>query len=250
MVMGKLIKSFFGGNTISPAPVIEAPYERGFDREFRLPDDPESVFRINQNPPKGLPTKIKEFVPVAGIGQEETRRNAESFITGKERKIELTKDPDNRFDKNAILVIGHFRQGSEQRSVKLGYLPTEIAEEIARKFPDAPIGATIKIMYAPSGRKGPGLRIDIWGLRAKIQPVVEKQYDPNLKIPKDEVERNLEGSGLEKMGLIDNAIECYLANANADFDGNQPYDRLAIIYRKRKQYDKEIEILEKAIWVF
>jgi len=77
-----------------------------------------------------------------------------------------------------------------------------------------------------------------------------EQAISKLKIPKDPVERNLEGQKLEKMGLIENAIEYYLANVNDQFDGNHPYDRLTTIYRKRKQYDKEIEILEKAIWVF
>jgi tetratricopeptide (TPR) repeat protein len=70
------------------------------------------------------------------------------------------------------------------------------------------------------------------------------------KIPKDPVERNLEGQKLEKMGLTENAIEYYLANVHDQFDGNYPYNRLATIYRKRKLYNKEIEILEKAIWVF
>ena len=71
-----------------------------------------------------------------------------------------------------------------------------------------------------------------------------------IKIPEDPVERNIEGQKLEKMGLTENAIEYYLANVRDQFDGNHPYDRLATIYRKRKQYHKEIEILEKAIWVF
>lgn len=77
-----------------------------------------------------------------------------------------------------------------------------------------------------------------------------EQAISKFKIPKDPVERNLEGQKLEKMGLIEKAIEYYLANVNDQFDGNHPYDRLTTIYRKRKQYDKEIEILEKAIWVF
>jgi len=77
-----------------------------------------------------------------------------------------------------------------------------------------------------------------------------EQAISKLEIPEDPVERNLEGQKLEKMGLIENAIDYYLANVNDQFDGNHPYDRLTTIYRKRKQYDKEIEILEKAIWVF
>jgi tetratricopeptide (TPR) repeat protein len=62
--------------------------------------------------------------------------------------------------------------------------------------------------------------------------------------------RNIKGKELEKSGRINEAIELYEKNIAEEFDGNRPYDRLAIIYRKRKQYDEEIRVLEKAIAVF
>jgi len=65
-----------------------------------------------------------------------------------------------------------------------------------------------------------------------------------------QVFRNLEGIRLEKEGQIDMAIELYEANIRENFEGSHPYDRLAIIYRKRKQIDDEIRVLEKAIWVY
>lgn len=64
------------------------------------------------------------------------------------------------------------------------------------------------------------------------------------------VERNLRGIELEKSGRVDEAILLYEANVRENCEGNHPYDRLAIIYRKRKQIDEEIRVLEKAIWVF
>jgi len=65
-----------------------------------------------------------------------------------------------------------------------------------------------------------------------------------------QVQRNLEGIELEKQGKIDDAIELYEKNINENFEGNHPYDRLAIIYSKRKQTDNEIRVLKKAILVF
>lgn len=65
-----------------------------------------------------------------------------------------------------------------------------------------------------------------------------------------QVERNLKGIQFEKEGQIDKAIELYEANIEENFEGNHPYDRLAVIYRKREQIDDEIRVLEKAIWVF
>lgn len=65
-----------------------------------------------------------------------------------------------------------------------------------------------------------------------------------------QVERNLKGKELESQGKCEEAKELYHLNVNEGFEGNHPYDRLAIIYRKEKAYDKEIEVLEKAINVF
>jgi len=65
-----------------------------------------------------------------------------------------------------------------------------------------------------------------------------------------QVERNLKGIELEKKGEIDKAIKLYEQNISENFIGNHPYDRLALIYRKRNQIDNEIRVLEKAVWVF
>lgn len=65
-----------------------------------------------------------------------------------------------------------------------------------------------------------------------------------------QVDRNLEGKRLEKNGQIDKTIELYEKNVEEGFDGSHPYARLAIIYRKRKQFDDEIRILEKAVSLY
>jgi len=65
-----------------------------------------------------------------------------------------------------------------------------------------------------------------------------------------QLERNLKGIELEKAGKVDEAIRLYEQNIEENFIGNYPYDRLAIIYRKRESLDEEIRVLEKAVWVF
>ncbi|WP_202882531.1 hypothetical protein [Gracilibacillus saliphilus] len=64
------------------------------------------------------------------------------------------------------------------------------------------------------------------------------------------VDRNLKGKELEKEGKVEEAMSLYWENVNERFDGNFPYDRLTVIYRKQKDYDKEIEVLERAVHVF
>jgi tetratricopeptide (TPR) repeat protein len=77
-----------------------------------------------------------------------------------------------------------------------------------------------------------------------------RQYEKEQKTLDKQVERNLRGIALEKKGRIDEAIELYEKNISENFIGTHPYNRLAIIYRKRNQIDDEIRVLEKAIRVF
>jgi tetratricopeptide (TPR) repeat protein len=65
-----------------------------------------------------------------------------------------------------------------------------------------------------------------------------------------QVERNLKGIELERAGEVEKAIELYEANISEEFEGNHPYDRLAIIYRKYGRIDDEIRVLQEAIQVF
>jgi tetratricopeptide (TPR) repeat protein len=65
-----------------------------------------------------------------------------------------------------------------------------------------------------------------------------------------QVERNLKGIQFEKEGQLEQAIKLYEANIKENFEGNHPYDRLAVIYRKQGRVDDEIRVLEKAVWVF
>lgn len=65
-----------------------------------------------------------------------------------------------------------------------------------------------------------------------------------------QVDRNIEGIELEKKREIEKAIRLYEKNVEEDFEGSHPYDRLAIIYRKRGDYGEEIRVLRKAVFVF
>lgn len=64
------------------------------------------------------------------------------------------------------------------------------------------------------------------------------------------VNRNIKGIKYEKEGKVDLAIKLYEKNIAENFEGNHPYDRLAIIYRKKKDYQNEVRVLNKAIDVF
>jgi tetratricopeptide (TPR) repeat protein len=66
----------------------------------------------------------------------------------------------------------------------------------------------------------------------------------------DFVKNNLRGIQEEKRGNTEKAIKLYEKNIRNNFDGSHPYKRLAIIYRRKKKFEDEIRVLNKAIEVF
>ncbi len=80
--------------------------------------------------------------------------------------------------------------------------------------------------------------------------LIEKHGNRISKLENNLLNRNLKGRELEKEFKIDEAIELYEKNIKEEFDGNYPYERLAIIYSKKGLLEDEIRVLEKAVWVF
>lgn len=72
----------------------------------------------------------------------------------------------------------------------------------------------------------------------------------DIAIPQDPVQRNLQGSALEREGHEENAVEFYQANVRDGFEGSFPYDRLAVLFRKKGDFAAEIRVLKRAIEVF
>ena len=77
-----------------------------------------------------------------------------------------------------------------------------------------------------------------------------RTYLRTSEIPNDFAERNLLGIEFERIGEIDKAIDCYEANVADGFTGSHPFDRLAIIFRRRRDTASEIAVLKRAIEVF
>lgn len=67
---------------------------------------------------------------------------------------------------------------------------------------------------------------------------------------RNSVQCNNTGIEQEKDGNIEDAIANYEMNVKAKMVATHPYERLMIIYRKRKEYDKEIAVIKSAIEVF
>jgi tetratricopeptide (TPR) repeat protein len=55
-------------------------------------------------------------------------------------------------------------------------------------------------------------------------------------------ERNQRGRDLERTGHLEEAIELYERNVSDLFDGEFPYDRLRVIYRRQNRYEDALSV--------
>jgi len=143
-------------------PVISPEEAFPFNQEFRYPGDPPHWIRLRQPPPEGAKL-FAQGIEVAGISFESTQESALSFSYGKERSLELRRDPQNPYDKNAIEVIGHWRdEEGKEHSGLLGYVPRELALRLAKDALSAELFATLETLILPRRRKSPGIRFSVW----------------------------------------------------------------------------------------
>lgn len=92
---------------------------------------------------------------------------------------------------------------------------------------------------------------------AVLQDNVISSIEETLLLKKEEeraiyecAELNNCGIEQEKSGNIAAAISTYEKNLTLNSPATHSYERLMVLYRKQKEYDKEISVIEKAINVF
>lgn len=66
----------------------------------------------------------------------------------------------------------------------------------------------------------------------------------------DTAARNNEGSAYEKLGRTDEAIAIYEENISDGYPALHAFERLMILYRRRKDYENEVRVIRRAIEVF
>jgi HIRAN domain-containing protein len=131
---------------------------------LRWQSDPDHVRRFEHRPPRGFSMKLAENVEVAGISRPDSSATAEAFMRGTGHDLRLERDPDNAFDPNAIKVMALWRDhaGAPVREAQIGWLPADLARQIAEVAADRPLAAVLRVMFLPRPDASPGLRFDIW----------------------------------------------------------------------------------------
>lgn len=137
---------------------------------YRSPGDDINVIRVNYKDPKGC-VRVAKNIAVAGV----TFRldSATRFVFGKQQYLRLVPEPDNKYDPNAIKVMGHYwsKETSEWKEEHVGYIPKKLAATLGEiESFTASISneldnrnyVVLKTMFVPHQGKSPGIRMDIW----------------------------------------------------------------------------------------
>jgi hypothetical protein len=192
---------------------------------------------------------FEDQIPVAGIDRR--RAAAKHFIQGREQALELEREPTNPKDTNAIRVMACHRGWFLRRRRMIGYLPRSIAEQVVEGgfwgklkprlamtyLNDAGFVEVVFQLLGPKGEK--------YGFSTP-----EAEYSPK-KATFNYVERveqlKSEKKHSEAIELLLKLVAQEEAQSATSRQGVAPwyYEQLAIIYRKEKRYDLEVEVLER-----
>ena len=200
-------------------------------------------FELDEESPEGYYNIIKNG-RVVGVNYEDRNIFVEKFIFAEDRKVILQREPDNKYDINAIKVIGSCNYHGEFINGDMGYLSKKVAKQLKGMNS---ICATINYLNFPNEVV---LNIHLNDEEFKIFNSYKLNYEEMNKFDNLSFYENQKGMEYEKDKNIDKAIEHYEKSIGYNFQGSHPYNRLAILYRKNKDYDNEIRVLRKAIEVY
>lgn len=217
----------------------------------------------NDNNTKDAETSINRTI-IDTVEKVDVKKE-EEFITEEEKekieypsveKVDMTR-LDPLFEDAARLVVIH-QQGSTsliQRKFAIGY---NRAGRIMDQLECAGIvGETSGIKAREVLCKDEGeLEYRLNHLeKSRFEILKQKQEEELKEISQQEAQNENSrliklGIDLEKEGMINEAIAVYEKAIIPQLPATHPYDRLMILYRKKKDYDNEVRIIKIAIGVF
>ena len=233
-------------SSVEKKETVQMDNEIGNDNETLITETP--IHRIITDTEEKVDTKKEEIF----IKKEEEEKIEDPSVNNVDM---IRLDP--LFEDSARLVVIH-QQGSTsliQRKFAIGY---NRAGRIMDQLECAGIvGETSGIKAREVLCKDEGeLEYRLNHLeKSRFETLKQKQEKEFKEIAQQEVlnenSRLIKlGIDLEKEGMINEAIAVYEKAIIPQLPATHPYDRLMILYRKKKDYDNEIRIVKIAISVF
>lgn len=239
--MTSFFKKLFGTKE-RPTPIVKQ------ETKAKLPDAYQKY--LEQFYPENTTQILKDYylkiVGVTHSNEDGTSRQQVIKRCKPRERLLLFPDPDNQFDNNAIKVcrlngqqVGFIQehQAPELRYILVD-LKTRIDVTVEKITGHVPAGMNIHILEYETVK------------RPKKEKPTEKPYDLTIEIKKRLDDRWSQAIELENEGYIANAMEIYQTMIDKLYDSSSPYKKLSVYYRKQKEYDKEIAIIEQQIKLY
>lgn len=192
-----------------------------------------------QDIPEGFQI-FEDRLEVAGVSFR--KEDAAAFAGKKDVWLELEREPGNKYDENAIKVIGCSKGffGTKRRFI--GYVPKEVSRVIVEGGYCGQIRPRLLKTYV--GNQGyVEILFQILGPK-----VIKYQYRQTGATEVEQVEQlNQEKKYKDAIKLLIRLVDATEKEAKKTGEGVAPwyYEKLAIIYRKEKLYKDEVAILER-----
>lgn len=158
-----------------PAPVKFPMQDHGeVGSHYRNPGDDVNVIRVHNPDPDGC-VRIAKNIAVNGTSHKLDETS--TFVFGKEQSLTLVAEPDNMYDKNAIMVIGsHQDEDGKWHEEHVGYVPRKLAAKVNADE----LIVNLKTMFIPFQGKNPGIRMDLWK-KDDLFLAIETMNNPVIK---------------------------------------------------------------------
>ncbi|MFW6027127.1 MAG: hypothetical protein ACOCRX_12400 [Candidatus Woesearchaeota archaeon] len=139
--------------------VVEDYKEVKEDEIYRFKNDKSNLLRFK----KTIPDDFTRWNNIGLTGEKiagtSYRQDAcKRFINGKNRDVKVNYSPSEKYPE-AIEVLGTWEDNKGQHEEQLGFIESEISQEIYNTYDNLPIKANLATIYKPTKDKNLGIRI-------------------------------------------------------------------------------------------
>lgn len=192
----------------------------------------------------------ESHLEVAGLARR--RVAASRFARGTQQVLEWEREADNPHDKNAIRIFGLYRRFFRTKRVFLGYVPRQTAKAIVEADLWRSIQPRLLKTYLSTGGFveilfqviGPKERIGAY--KASTLTENREHYTDAVELVKHLKRERRHDDAISLLKELVQEVETEAQAAGPGW-GVAPwyYEQLAILYRKERRYQDEVEILER-----
>lgn len=122
---------------------------------YRSPGDDINVKRIISKVPNGC-HRIANNIAIKGVSYRTEEVN--EFVLNDPIRLSLVPEPTNEYDKNAIMIMGHYAKDDKEFATHVGYVP----KGLAKKYKDEALKAQLLTVFVPHDGKHAGVRLSLW----------------------------------------------------------------------------------------